>query len=218
MSLFYLDGPLLEESMVYLMWFVYIFQRLARRAIDGACTTSCHSQGIDGQLKIKVKYARDLKDKDAVGKSDPYVRITAVRDSTLVRVTKKTSIKKGKLDVTWNQVLSFGCGKWKHIDVSVWDSDKIGADDLLMPIKTFPICNYGKCSITYTRGKSKLNFDLILTEDRNHCQPNPCNTYNSISCIDGCGSARCVCKAGFYGSYCQYYHPDFEDDFEKPLP
>ena len=186
----------------------FSMQRSVRWANDhDACTISCYSHGIDGRLKIRVRDAWDLEDTDSflAGKSDPYVRITAVKYSTLVRVTRQTSTKKGKLDATWNEELNFGCGHWKHIDVSVWDSDS-GADDLLMPIETYPICNYGECSITYMHGETTLNFDLSLVADGNDCQPNPC--LNGASCVDGCG-ATCVCRPRYYGSICQNYRSPY---------
>lgn len=130
------------------------------------------------------------------------MRVTAVKDAALVRVTKQTSYKKNVYDTDWNEALYFGCGKWKHIEVSMWDRDS-GSDDELMPVKLYPICNSGECSITYMHGRTKLNFNIILTPDRNDCNPNPC--YNGGVCTDGsCGAFYCSCPSGYFGNTCQY--------------
>ena len=64
--------------------YFFFLQRSARQA-NRACTISCHSRGIDARLRIRVRDAWDLEDRDGflAGKSDPYVQITAVRDATL---------------------------------------------------------------------------------------------------------------------------------------
>ena len=41
---------------------------------------------------------------------------------------------------------------------------------------------------------------LHVSVDINECQPGPCE--NSISCIDGVNSYKCVCKPGYTGKNC----------------
>lgn len=130
------------------------------------------------------------------------MKVTAVKDASLERVTKQTSTKDNVYDTDWNESLYFGCGKWKHIEVSMWDRDS-GSDDELMRIKLFPICNSGECSVTYMQDRTKLNFNIILTPERDDCNPNPC--HNGGACRDGsCGAFYCTCPSGYFGHTCQY--------------
>ena len=183
---------------------IFLLQLFTR---DTTCTVSCHTVGIKGTLSVYVQDAWKLKKKDKFifkGRSDPYVQVTAVKDASHVRVTKTTSVKKNKEDATWNQNLYFGCGKWKHIDVSVWDEDS-GSDDNLLPIRTFPICNSGECSVTYMHGESKLNFKIKLVPERNECADNPCR--NGGTCRSGaCGRYSCSCPPRYYGTQCSRRH------------
>ena len=136
------------------------------------------------------------------GRSDPYVRVTAARHNH-AETTKTTSVKKNKEDATWNQLLYFGCGNWKDIDVSVWDEDS-GSDDNLLPVRTFPICDSGECSVTYMHGESKLNFKIVLVPDHNECAFNPC--YRGGVCTNGaCGHVVCDCYPNFFGRLCEKY-------------
>ena len=154
-----------------------------------------------GSLKVNVRYATALPDKDGFLKkdSDPYVMVSAVTGTS--RHTKNTKVVKNSNDPTWNQKLWIGCKRWKYIDVSVWDSDN-GGDEELMPVMNFNV-GTGKCSITHCNGDSRLYFDIELIPDGNECNPNPC--YNGGTCSDLACGFRCSCPTGYYGTKCEYY-------------
>ena len=147
-----------------------------------------------------MKRATALPDKDGFLKSDsdPYVMVSAVTGTS--RVTRNTKVVKNSNDPTWNEKLWIGCGRWKYIDVSVWDSDG-GGDELLMPVMNFNT-GTGKCSITHCNGDSTLYFDIELTPDGNECSPNPC--LNGGTCTDRACGFRCTCPGEYYGTYCEY--------------
>lgn len=102
-----------------------------------------HTSHILSSLKIFVKRAWGLPDKDGglVKKSDPYVRILAVKGSSLTdEVSRDTRSIKNDHDPDWNEYLYYGCGYWKFIEVTVWDKDS-GKDDNLMPKRRYPLEN-----------------------------------------------------------------------------
>ena len=141
---------------------MHVLQDIGRRSTNyQQCSTSCHHSYIRGDLKIYVYRAWGLSDKDILtGKeSDPYVTVTAVRDSSLTRVTKRTSTKKNTHDPQWKETLTFGCGNWRFIEVGVKDEDR-GGDDTLMPEQFYPICDTQRCSVQYVNN-GKLYFDII---------------------------------------------------------
>ena len=97
----------------------YIYQDIARRSVK-ECTTSCYEPHVRGNHEINVTRAWGLPKNDFLGgKSNPYVVVTAVKDASLIEVTKKTSSKKNTCDPHWNETLSFGCRYWRFIEVSV---------------------------------------------------------------------------------------------------
>ena len=127
--------------------------------------------------------------------------MTAVRETSLSRTSRNTHEVKNSNDPTWNKNIWFGCGRWKFIEVSVWDGDG-GCDDNLMPARYYPICNTGKCSITYSYGGARLYLDIELTPDGNECSSSPCR--NGGTCTDLACGFRCTCLSGYHGTYCEY--------------
>ena len=180
-------------------------QNIARRSIK-ECTTGCHHPYGRGNLDVNISRAWGLEDKDILtGKqSDPYVVVTAVKDSSLIEVIMQTSTKKNTHDPHWNEILSFGCGYWKFIEVSVEDRDD-GKDDNLLPEKKFTICEEDApvCFEEYvTTNKGKLQFEIRYTPDGNECYPNPC--YNGGTCREySCGGYYCSCPNGYTGKRCE---------------
>ena len=88
---------------------------------------------------IKVIAARDLEAMDVGGNSDPYAIIK------LGDQEKRTQIIKKNLNPVWNEEFSFSIDEiYQPIEVSVWDNDLMGADDLIGQVKLYPAPLVGK--------------------------------------------------------------------------
>lgn len=183
----------------------FIVQGIARRSV-GHCTEGCHHPHVRGNLDVNVSRAWGLARKDFLGgRSDPYVIVTAVKDSSLIEFTMQTSSKKNTQDPRWNEVLSFGCGYWKFIKVIVKDRDN-GKDDTLLSERSFTICEddspvcFEDHSVPGEPGR--LEFEIRYRPDGNDCYPNPC--YNGGTCREySCNEYRCSCPSGYTGKRCE---------------
>ena len=181
----------------------YYFQERVFRST--ACSTSCAGSGILSTLRVHVLRATNLPDTDGFfsGDPDPFTRVTAIQGLSLASKTQNTDTIGGNENPIWNQVLSFGCGQWRFIEVSVWDSDS-GGDDQLIPVRRFPICNTGRCSITYSSSEATLFFDIevIPQQLQNECaSSNPC--LNGGTCVDTPCGFQCDCTFGYEGDQCE---------------
>ncbi|CAG8484703.1 8703_t:CDS:2 [Ambispora leptoticha] len=80
-----------------------------------------------GELKVIVVEAKNLKDKDVVGKSDPYVELWIEKG-----YKQKTTVKDGTLNPKWEEDFKFNIQEGQHtlhlkvLDKDITDSDKIG--------------------------------------------------------------------------------------------
>ncbi|CAG8588792.1 5461_t:CDS:2 [Ambispora gerdemannii] len=79
-----------------------------------------------GELKVTVVEASGLKDKDTVGKSDPYIELYIDKG-----YKQKTTTKEGTLSPVWNENFKFNINNQhtlylKVLDKDITDSDKIG--------------------------------------------------------------------------------------------
>ena len=85
---------------------------------------------ITGLLKVQVRSASDLPDKDGLWNgSDPYVKVVAyMSDGTAISHT--TYHISGTHDPKFNVFLTFGEGTWSHFYIQAWDKDD-NADDAL---------------------------------------------------------------------------------------
>ena len=135
--------------------------------------------------------------------------VKAIKDSGQVEITMQTSSKKNTRDPSWNEKLSFGCGYWKYIKISVKDRDDIGKDDTLLPEKVFVICEEDDpvCLEEYVIGnKGMLNFEIRYRSraDGNDCDPNPC--FNGGTCkehVHTCSQYQCTCPSGYTSKNCE---------------
>ncbi|CAG8448632.1 6453_t:CDS:2 [Funneliformis mosseae] len=118
-----------------------------------------------GTLKVIVAEARNLKDEDLVGKSDPYVKL--ILDENNIQTTQT---KKNNLNPVYNEQFSFNVDGQKKLEIKVYDKDTVGDDDLIgeEKIKLSDISSkkYVDTWVKLTKGKlgfrSKGEVHLIL--------------------------------------------------------
>jgi len=79
-----------------------------------------------GTLKVTVVEAKNLKDEDVIGKSDPYIKLILDEKNA-----QSTSTKKGDLNPTYNETFTFNIDGQKEFKIEVWDKDTITKDDLI---------------------------------------------------------------------------------------
>ena len=93
-----------------------------------------------GRLRVKVRYARNLPDTDAIGRPDPYVRVGVLRSSGTTRY-QSSNVKGGTINPTWNTWLSLSLSERtfaNRITVQVFDDD-IAFDDSMSDPQSFDI-------------------------------------------------------------------------------
>ena len=153
------------------------------------------------QLRVYVRYARNLRDTDPIfNLPDPYVRIRAVRSgsSTVTRTTRSIS---GTTRPTWNQWIDFGCQRWNSMLLQIWDRDT-NRDDAMSNVERKLLATGSHSYIRHAaHGSGYMYYDYRLTVDRNNCSPNPC--LNGGTCRDGCLSYTCTCRTGYSGTRCE---------------
>ncbi|KAJ8561662.1 hypothetical protein ON010_g8022 [Phytophthora cinnamomi] len=98
----------------------------------GVLTVTCHS-------------AKQLRSVDAIGRQDPYVKLTLDgRATQMVRKTKTDT--DGGSEPEWGgEVFRFDVVDQYNLQVEVWDEDSVGADDLIgaASLSLLPIFRYG---------------------------------------------------------------------------
>ena len=97
---------------------------------------------VTGTLKIYVRNGVGLPDRDGLhaGNSDPYVKVTAYRQSG-DPVTLNTDHDQGDESPEWYEWLNFGNDYWTHFTVNVYDRD-VGGDDSLSGMSTYNLNGY----------------------------------------------------------------------------
>ncbi|KAG9287576.1 hypothetical protein G9A89_019637 [Geosiphon pyriformis] len=85
-------------------------------------------KGGKGELRVCVVEARELTDKDIVGKSDPYVELWIDE-----KYKQRTTTKDNTLNPIWNETFHFNIPNHKkHIlHIRVLDSDVATSDDTI---------------------------------------------------------------------------------------
>ena len=93
-----------------------------------------------GRLRVKVRYARNLPDTDAIGRPDPYVRVGVLRSSGSTRY-QNSNVKGGTTNPTWNTWLSLSLSERtfaNRITAQVFDDD-VFFDDSMSDPQSFDI-------------------------------------------------------------------------------
>ena len=180
--------------------------QLDAQSLPEACTTSCSCTDIQGELSVHIEDAANLPIVFGTSQDNPmpYVSVTAAKGFNLRRITRDsrmatvTQHNSSNL-IRWNETLFFGCGRWKFIEVSMWDSYKKS----LMSPTYYRICNSNRCSQQYALTSTCLNFIVeIIQDDTDYCSPKPCQ--NGGTCTDHDCSYQCNCVTGYYGKECQH--------------
>ncbi|CAG8722682.1 35853_t:CDS:2 [Racocetra persica] len=78
-----------------------------------------------GPLKVTVVEAKDLKDEDIVGKSDPYIELWLDKN-----YKQKTTTKNNTLNPQYNETFTFNCDGHKHLHIRVVDKDLVSDDEI----------------------------------------------------------------------------------------
>eukprot|EP01018_Ginkgo_biloba_P023876 Gb_12878 [translate_table: standard] len=83
-----------------------------------------------GMLRVKVLRANNLRRKDILGKSDPYVKLKLTGDKL---PSKKTTIKMSNLNPEWNEEFSFIVKdpESQVLELHIYDWEKIGMHDMM---------------------------------------------------------------------------------------
>ena len=155
-----------------------------------------------GSLRVYIRYARNLPDTDGIWNDpDPYVQVVATASNTL-RVTRRTSVKRGTRNPTWNTWLTMsGCAFTNSLTVQVFDDDAF-SDDAMSSAERFTFSGRHTNIRHRVTSSSSMYFDIEFTQDGDECSPNPCQ--NGGTCIDGCASYTCSCLSSYRGDRCQY--------------
>lgn len=83
-----------------------------------------------GQLGVHCIEAKDLRNVDAIGEQDPYVKILIEGECT--KTTKRSKVAKDQgIAPVWNDLLEFDIVDQFTITVECWDADTTGKDDII---------------------------------------------------------------------------------------
>ena len=103
-------------------------------------------------------------------------------------VTRKTSVKSGTQDPTWNELIDLGVNQWKYFRVQIWDDD-VFYDDAMSISETFAPTAIG----------SRKNVK--------HCTNPSCSGYLWLDyylCPNGWSGDNCAHKTGNLLFYIRY--------------
>jgi Ca2+-binding EF-hand superfamily protein len=98
-----------------------------------------------GILTVTCHAAKQLRSVDAIGRQDPYVKLTL--DGRAVQMVRKTKTDTdGGGEPEWGgEVFRFDVVDQYNLQVEIWDEDSVGADDLIgaASLSLLPIFRYG---------------------------------------------------------------------------
>mmetsp|Transcript_20311 Transcript_20311/g.22638 ORF Transcript_20311/g.22638 Transcript_20311/m.22638 type:complete len:133 (+) Transcript_20311:92-490(+) len=120
-----------------------------------------------GILHVKVIKATHLKDKDGIGKSDPYVKLELEQDNVFKDKDygfQKTSTIEGNVNPVWNEDFTFNIPTLDNmvLTLRVYDHDVMSRDD-----------KEGHCKINLEKeGISRSPKRIVKCIDRNLLRSN----------------------------------------------
>lgn len=126
---------------------------------------------ITGNLQVHAKRASNLEDHDRCWlwscsgeRSDPYMKIIAERTDGST-VERRSRIISNNLNPRWDQWIQFGYGDWLSLEVSVFDADKLSADDGLCAPNKYQLYSTGDSTFQetvqcYTWGHAYIGYKL----------------------------------------------------------
>lgn len=98
-----------------------------------------------GMLKIQCFAARQLRSVDAIGRQDPYVKLTIEGKATKAVMKTQTDTDGGREPEWEDELFHFQIVDQYNMVVEVWDADAVGEDDLIgsATVSLLPIFRYG---------------------------------------------------------------------------
>ncbi|CAG8699077.1 26791_t:CDS:2 [Gigaspora margarita] len=78
-----------------------------------------------GPLKVTVVEAKNLKDEDVIGKSDPYIELWLDKN-----YKQKTTTKSNTINPTYNETFTFHADGQKYLHLKVMDKDLVSDDEI----------------------------------------------------------------------------------------
>lgn len=98
-----------------------------------------------GILTIRCIAGKELRSVDAIGRQDPYVKITVEGRATKIVMKTKTDTDGGREPEWENEEFRFQIVDQYNMQVEIWDEDSVGEDDLVgsATISFLPIFRYG---------------------------------------------------------------------------
>ncbi|KAJ0396085.1 hypothetical protein ATCC90586_003497 [Pythium insidiosum] len=98
-----------------------------------------------GMMTIQCHAARQLRSVDAIGRQDPYTKITLEGKATKSIKKTKTDTDGGREPEWENEIFTFEIVDQYNMIVEVWDEDSVGNDDLIgsATVSLLPIFRYG---------------------------------------------------------------------------
>ncbi|GIL49251.1 hypothetical protein Vafri_5332 [Volvox africanus] len=88
-----------------------------------------------GTLRVKLEYAKDIKDCDFFGRQDPYVRLRVGDQERKSRVCKN-----GGTQPVWDETFDFVILHENTVDLELLDADRTSHDDVI-----------GRCAVSISK-------------------------------------------------------------------
>jgi Ca2+-dependent lipid-binding protein len=120
---------------------------------------------VTGPLKVYVKSASDLPDKDGwMNKSDPYVKVVACKSDGTVTLPQSTHHVSGTHNPQFNDFLRFGEGTWSHFYIQAWDKDDNADDALTGSIRVDIVAGNAGTTLSTATSGPRITYVYYLSE------------------------------------------------------